>query len=324
MQITSTNSPTTRTFTQEDRHFLLLLLALFESEGRKWDELRALKDDSAPSKEEQYKDYFDKVFEKGIPSYQLDNETTLYRARLIKSANTAELGVDITTLMDSFYISLLSEEDIQRMKFLKEEGNLPISSEIMFALKVNMENNIENYEAQAEEFENKYKAKGVYGFAEKGIRVPPLNARHLGRFNAKEDAFLYLALDRDTAIYEMRPSIKQYYCIGEFISNKKLRMVDMRGDYTGQELYPGLSTVAGKVSETNTDGDEWFYSITKYMSHYLLERKYDGIIYKSSINKDGINIMLFDETNVDFVSSEIVQINETKIEFSNILPFSNE
>ena len=310
---------------QEANAILLLLVAFLEAEERKWDELRSLKEDSNPSKEEQYKYYFDKVFEKGVPFYQLKKGTMLYRARHIKSKDEAELGVDLSKLMDSFCKSFLNEDDIRNMDSMNDtyKDEYYISPEIMLALKLNKEN-MENYESKVDEFVGKYKGKGVYGFKEKGIRVPPLDNRRPGRFNLKEDEFLYLALDRETAIYEMRPSINQLYCIGEFISNKTLRLVDMRGDYTKQEVNTALNTIARKVSETNTDNEEYFYSITQYMSHLLLEKKYDGIIYKSSIKKDGINVMLFNEADVDFLSSEIVQINETKVEFSNVLPFDGE
>ena len=59
------------TFNQEDFKYLLLIASFFAAEERKWDEIRVLKEDSNPSREEQYKNYFDKIFEKGVPSCQL-------------------------------------------------------------------------------------------------------------------------------------------------------------------------------------------------------------------------------------------------------------
>lgn len=321
MTLPKDNNPQLNTFNQEDFKYLLLIASFFAAEGRKWDELRSLKEDSNPSREEQYRNYFDKIYEKGVPSLQLEKGTTLYRARHIKSKDEAELGVCMSKMVDSVCKTFFSEDDIQNMNSINDiyKDSFYLSPEMMLALKMN-NGDIEDYETKVEEFKSKYKGKGVYGFKEKGIRVPPFDSRRPGRFNLKEDEFLYLALERETAIYEMRPSINQLYCIGEFISNKTLRLVDMRGDYTKQEVNTVLNTVAGKVSETNTDNDDYFYSITQYMSHLLLEKKYDGIIYKSSIKKDGINVMLFNETNVDFIASEIVQINETKVDFSSVLP----
>ena len=107
---------------KNDFNLLLLMVAFLEAEGRKWDELRGLKDDFIPSRDEQYKIYFDKAFEKGVPSFQLDKRTTLYRARHIKSKNMPELGVDVSRLMDLFCKSILSDEDIQNIYSLNGEN----------------------------------------------------------------------------------------------------------------------------------------------------------------------------------------------------------
>ena len=60
------------------------------------------------------------------------------------------------------------------------------------------------------------------------------------------------------------------------------------------------------------------------MAHILQEKGYDGIMYKSTLKKEKNNILLFDEVNVGFVSSEIVVINNVNIDYSNILPLPSK
>ena len=170
-----------------------------------------------------------------------------------------------------------------------------------------MENFTEEQQKRMNELNEENSIKKVYGFPEKDSRVPPIAFRKPGRLNVEKDAYLYLAFDKDTAIHEMRPSIGQKYSIAEFRTNKELKFADLtRKQFEPVKENLSLSFIANKISEPNADNKDEFYHITQFMAHLLQKQGYDGIMYKSSLKKEENNILLFDESSVDFISSEII------------------
>ena len=135
--------------------------------------------------------------------------------------------------------------------------------------------------------------------------------------------YLYLALEKETAIHEMRPSIGQQYSLASYQSMTELKIVNLTGEYSNLEESTLGFTGISKISEPNVENDTRFYRITQHMAHLLQERGFDGIKYRSAMRSGGYNILLFDDKKVKFLSSEIVSINDVKIDFSQVLPFTD-
>lgn len=302
----------------------ILLFALFENDREKWDQLRNKETELLKLAQQEYTDYFNELFNKGIPNFSLKSNTPLFRARHIKSSDVSKLGVNISDVMDSYFKIILNDEDIKKMDELNNSGGLSFNLQHLFMLKLlEMENFSEEQNQKFDELHKENSTQKVYGFSEEESRVPPPSLRKAGRLNTVSDAYLYVAFDRDTAIYEMRPSIGQKYSLAEFRSNKEIKIANLTGEgLTGKDSM-ALWSLPDKISEPNTDNIDVFYHITQHMAHMLQEKDYDGIMYKSALKKGKNNILIFDETNVDFIASEIVQINDVNIDYSNILPFSN-
>lgn len=307
---------------KENLFYTWILFAFVQSEKGKWNEYRdkALELDDSVVKE--LEDYFEKIFKDTIPQYALPIKTPLYRARQIKSYEWDQVGVNISRLEEEYYKMLLAESDIE----IVNSPDSLISYQTAGLLKILFQQKInEKQMDKLIEFNKRYsEPNNFYGFSKSDCGVPPEKFRHNGRLNTKTDAYLYLAFDKDTAIYEMRPSIGQSYSLATCKSNKDLLLVDLRSaqmitDYNYFLVY----SLAEKISDPNTDNDERFYHITQCLSHFLQNKKYDGIIYTSAINKAGINVMLFDEKDVDILSSEILSINNITINYTTQFPFNS-
>lgn len=308
-----------------DKDFIcwIIIFAFWENLQKEWDKLREL-DTIHPDKiDEEYEIYFNELFRLGIPIYSINKGQELFRARHIKSSDTDKLAVNIHDITDAYCKIILSDDEISQTEELNKEGGLYFTLHHLFMLKTKgMDNFTEEQQKRMNELIKENSIKKVYGFPEKDSRVPPISFRKPGRLNDEKDAYLYLAFDKDTAIHEMRPSIGQQYSIAEFRTNKKLRFADLTGkqfDPTNVNL--SLSFIANKISEPNTDNKDEFYHITQFMAHLLQKQGYDGIMYKSSLKNEENNILLFDESNVDFISSDVIMINNVSIDYSNILPF---
>lgn len=311
---------------KDDMFYLILLFAFFENEQKKWEQLRSKGTEPLELVQQEYTEYFNKLFQGGIPNYSLKLDTQLFRARQIKNNDAKKLEVNMSSVLDTVYKIFLTDEDMNKMERINNNGVFSISLYYIFLLKLQgMKEFTEEQCQRKDEILKKYSTKQIYGFSEGESRVPPPLFRKAGRLNTASDAYLYAAFDRDTAIHEMRPSIGQSYSIAEFRLNKEVKIADL----TGRTISPekdntSFHFLADKISEPNTDNVDEFYHITQHMAHMIQEKGYDGIMYKSALKKEKNNILLFDETNVDFIASEIVEINDVNIDYSNILPISND
>lgn len=300
----------------------IVLFALYENEQEKWNQLRNKETELLNLVQQEYTDYFNNLFQYGIPNYSLKSDTPLFRARHIKSSDTSKLGVNISDVMNSYFKIILTDEEIKKMEELNNSGGLTFNLQHLFMLKAQgMERFSKEQQQKIDELLKENSIKKVYGFSEKESRVPPPSSRKAGRLNTVSDAYLYVAFDRDTAIHEMRPSIGQKYSLAEFRSNKETKIADLTESTINLENNMSLFSLINKISEPNTDDSDIFYHITQHMAHMFQDKGYDGIMYKSALKKGKNNILLFDEANVDFIASEIVEINNVNIDYSNILPF---
>ena len=305
--------------------YQVLLYVLFENEQQKWDSLRNKEKEIYKTVQNEYNEYFQDLFRTIIPTYSMKQGTSLYRARCIKSTDTSKLGVNISDVLDSFYKIILSEEEIYQLSELNKKGELNFSLQHLFMLKSkNKGKYSDDEQRRIDSLIHDNSIQKTYGFNEKDSRVPPRMFRKAGRLNTASDAFLYVAFDRDTAIHEMRPSIGQQYSLAEFRLNKNVNLADLTGNNTNSKEHSMLTSLASKISEPNTDNDESFYHITQHMAHVIKEQGYDGILYQSALCKGKNNILLFDESVVDYIASEITEIQDVHVSYVRILPFSND
>jgi hypothetical protein len=145
--------------------------------------------------------------------------------------------------------------------------------------------------------------------APKEIEAPSNEKALEGRINPKGISYLYLANDIKTAISEVRPWLKQSVTVGWFSLTRDLKVVDASKDKHGRHILLGRPfdepsegwepfvwrDINNSFSMPVSAGEEHNYYVpTQYLSEYFKNAGYDGIIYKSSLTKDGHNFALFD------------------------------
>ncbi len=137
-----------------------------------------------------------------------------------------------------------------------------------------------------------------------------------GRLNPKGIPYLYLSTNKSTAIAEIRPWIKSEITIGHFQIIEDINIVDTSVDeprtYSKYEIYLDSKKIR-PIEYSDAQKEEFIWgdinsafsrpispydSILRYLpTQYLSEKLkiigYDGIAYRSSLNKDGHNICLF-------------------------------
>lgn len=301
----------------------LILLMFFLSSQREWEKLRKYAgEQDNPSQE--LLDFFQRVFNAQLPIQLYSPGTLFYRARQIASNNESNLGVNLDEIANEMYRVIMSDKDFEAIQQMDADGSFHLNAEDFFHLKlISMKEYTPEQLSHFDSLRKKYSVPGVYGFDAGGSGVPPERFRKEGRLNTVSDAYLYLTLEKETAIHEMRPSIGQQYSLASYQSTNELKIVNLTGDYSNLEESTLGFTGISKISEPNVENDTRFYRITQHMAHLLQERGFDGIKYRSAMRSGGYNILLFDDKKVKFLSSEIVSINDVKIDFSQVLPFTD-
>lgn len=169
-------------------------------------------------------------------------------------------------------------------------------------------------------------------------RMKPLADRAFeGRASPKGIPVLYLAIERETALLEVRPWLGSLVSIAQFELKKDLRVVDcsLGSAKVSVSLWPSF-IVGGTMKEPPPDERErsvWTdidlafaqpvnrrddvadYAPTQVIADLLKRGGYDGIKYRSSLSATGHNVALFDLAAADLARASCKLYQPTKIDF---------
>lgn len=304
----------------EDLVSMIIIKAISDSCSARWDEMRALVASHASS--EALDEYFNKVFSTGIKERILMAGTTVYRARQIKTQDWGRMGVATKDIYNRFFSIIVSPEDVKNANKIED---LPITLENLFILKLGqIEQLTEDEQIQFNKFFEECSMPDFYGFPKAECGCPPKEFRKNQRLSSAQDESLYLSLEMDTAIYEMRPSNKQSYCVSNGKILKDVRLAELKDISKYHDISDfELSTLLSKISEANTDNDEGFYRITQRLSQFIKALDFDGIVYQSSVDDKGTNVMLFNPAMVEFTENSVISIDNVKVDYTVCFPLSN-
>jgi len=169
---------------------------------------------------------------------------------------------------------------------------------------------------------NKWQRKRFKGFKAADSGAPPANIGSAGRINPERIRYLYLAEDPETAIYEVRPTIGQHVSVAFFKTVDEVKIYDLarvNKPQEGEESendYALFDIIQQRFSEPNT-GDTFRYLPTQYLSELIKQMGFDGLRFKSSLKKGGINVVLFDDKKCKVVSSDMVKVGNIELKFDN-------
>jgi len=176
----------------------------------------------------------------------------------------------------------------------------------------------------------------------------PKESSSNGRANPIGISYLYTAKDEQTAIAEIQLTIGQIVSVAKIKTQKTLRLFSfdfleafkdsdllsltlkeideqLRVSYFQLEIfYETMSELFSRPMAGNTDG----YYATQYVSEYIKSLHFDGIKFKSSLKKGGINIVLFDISrntddkpiNYEVISSSLHKINNVNVSSKKVMP----
>jgi hypothetical protein len=161
-----------------------------------------------------------------------------------------------------------------------------------------------------------------------------------GRANAKGIPFLYTATDPDTALAEMRPWLLAKLTLVELTVLKNCRLIDCSLNITpgviaeldhrffdGTNVEPNTakkeSGVWGDIGyhfskPVDRSEQELDYLPTQVLAESFRDAGYDGIVYKSLLNKHGKNIVFFDTAIAKITRYRLFKLRSIEHQFDEI------
>lgn len=158
--------------------------------------------------------------------------------------------------------------------------------------------------------------------------TPRQNTAPEGRANPQGIAYLYLATAMQTAMSEVRPWVGSSISVGQFVTERKLKLVNCSNDndkkitFFLKEPKPRFrekavwKAVNRAFSLPVTLGeDETAYVPTQVIAELFKANGYDGVAYESALGK-GHNIVLFDLTSAALRSCHLFGAKSVKFTFT--------
>jgi hypothetical protein len=157
---------------------------------------------------------------------------------------------------------------------------------------------------------------------------PPMNMASEGRANPKGIAYMYLAMDQDTEMAEVRPWIGSEISLGRFLTMKELSLVDCT-------IQPQTNTPSNDIKKEPLDEFIWAeieraysepitvsdytpeYVPTQIIAELFKNNDFDGVKYKSSLG-EGYNIVLFDPNAAEMTHCFLYKVRELKFTFEKV------
>lgn len=233
----------------------------------------------------------------------IKKDTVLYRARVFEKSNFNKLVKYY--LLENGY----SQSEIDKMlnEWNDEEKILSLMPEIF-----------SDYDyGQTPELvkaQNKWKRHVRFkGWNAEDSGAPKADFVGNGRANPDHIRYLYLCEDSVTPIYEIRPIIGETVSVARFKLKKDVKLYDLTlniHDIENNEVVnlPRLYNTIGEMFSRPYNGDASRYLPTQYIAEEIKNMGFDGLRFRSSLHKEGINIVLFNPEACSAFASDLKEV----------------
>ncbi len=184
-------------------------------------------------------------------------------------------------------------------------------------------------------FEHKIESKTIFFRSRKSTEnqkfppskmgMPPAEKARNGRANPVGIPYLYIASNLETAISEIRPSLKDKVTVGRFKLLEPFSIIDLRNVspfrfVDDEDDFEKLFSMIGYLNKLGTDlskpvnpkAAELEYLPTQFLCEFIKSKGLDGVAYNSSLTK-GYNLAIFREGKLKCTRTELYEIEKTTL-----------
>lgn len=271
-------------------------------------------------------DIGEKIFSDSAVSIVLDLDMGLAFSGLAFSPNIPVSYVDEILESVSFWNKL--KEDLKwKRRFLTDIDEMTdLGWDAMFKVSAILDSQNLLYRARI----NQDGQAVAYSLYEMG--TPPNKTSTAGRANPQGIPYLYLSKTLETTLYETRATFLDYISIGIFRidDGHEIELVDFTNKQSPfNNMGEILSFTKAKLTRDVISKDlseplrrydsELEYIPTQFICEYIrFFTKADGIQFFSSVEMNGVNVVLFNQENIRCTEVELHQITEVKISSKKI------
>lgn len=166
------------------------------------------------------------------------------------------------------------------------------------------------------------------GMKKEEMGPPPAKKATAGRANSAGICCLYLASDIMTTFHEIRARDLDYISVATFKNTKELKIVDLSnlenispfslGSFDCEWFAINMSIlkkISMEIAKPLLRQDsELDYLPAQYISDFVKSLGFDGICYKSTLNKEGLNYAIFEYKKFQCVDVKLYHINSLSYE----------
>ena len=166
------------------------------------------------------------------------------------------------------------------------------------------------------------------GYNEKDSDAPPDGKTSAGRANPDLISYLYISGDEKTAIQEIKPHVGQEISVAEIVIEKELIIYDFLKEVREgkEEGFFTKDWFSFYFSRVNFGKKEDYYS-TQCICEYIKKLGFDGVRFRSSINPEGENTVLFDtrenpdtgKKNYSIVGSDVYKVQSVDLQYVPVM-----
>ena len=158
------------------------------------------------------------------------------------------------------------------------------------------------------------------------MKPPPVNWNSEGRVNPRGISYLYLATNHNTALAEVRPWIGSKVSVGKFVAVRDLTIIDcsvhrhgiigVLGWGPSASYEDGMWSAIDEAFAKPVGKDEntYDYIPTQILGELFKKNGYSGVVYKSLLDDDGFNTVLFNPDDAKLVSNSLFMVNGVKFD----------
>ncbi len=163
---------------------------------------------------------------------------------------------------------------------------------------------------------------------------PPNKKASAGRANPKGISYLYLCMDEETTLYEVRALLYDFVTIAKFKNNVQIKIINLNETEIYDPLQlsevqelsgflqhlPFIKELSDELSKPlRRFDDELDYIPTQFLCEFIKSLGYDGIEYKSSLHKKGTNFAIFNPNKFEVLNNPLVkEITDIKYTYSSV------
>ena len=187
-----------------------------------------------------------------------------------------------------------------------------------------------------------YRARIGYAKQEHGIFYPykdneigaaPFKKCPEGRANRSFVSFLYLSVDVETVIHEIRATKGDFVSVGAFRPKRTLNIFNLanpdilkcsRNPSNAVSILQNISFMNYLFSRPTGSSDKYIYLPTQLFVEKLINEDYDGISFRSSFT-DELNYVIFDPSLFEFIlnSEKLYTIESVETSFDEYKPYGD-